>query len=103
MSCENLEEGGVRVAIILCRLQSISCPCAFPDILSLVDSCVKEIRPGVKELLLVLPCFERGTVEDALTAKTVHRPQGGIEGGVPPELFSEPDALGIFIGVLHVW
>ena len=92
---EELLEGGVREIEVLREFGGRR------HILPLVDSCIKEVRPGVKELLLLLPCYERGTVEDALAAKELQRPQGGIEGGVPPEFFAEPDALLIFMGICN--
>eukprot|EP01051_Picozoa_sp_SAG22_P002037 SAG22_NODE_86_length_21440_cov_288.248700_24_plen_209_part_00 len=92
---EELLEGGLNEIKVLREFGGRK------HILPLVDSCVKEVRPGVKELLLLLPCYERGTIEDALAAKEAGRPQGGIEGGVPPEFFNEPDGLGIFIGICN--
>jgi hypothetical protein len=54
---EELLEGGLREIDVLRQFGG------RPNIMPLLASAVTEIRPGVKELLLLLPHYERGTVQ----------------------------------------
>eukprot|EP01047_Picozoa_sp_COSAG01_P105498 COSAG01_NODE_34709_length_543_cov_1.022523_1_plen_136_part_01 len=60
---EELLSGGLREIEVLRMFGG------RPHVLRMVDSIVTDVRPGVKEILILLPYFRRGTVQDGLITK----------------------------------
>jgi serine/threonine kinase 16 len=71
-----------------------------PHVLQMVDSSVTDVRPGVKEILILLPHYSRGTLQDALDSKAAAH-----EADSERPFYTEAEALalldGICIGLLH--
>ena len=69
-------------------------------VLQMVDSSVTDVRPGVKEILILLPHYSRGTLQDALDTKAAAN-----EADSEQPFYTEAEALalldGICAGLLH--
>ena len=65
-----------------------------PHVLQMVDCSVTDVRPGVKEILILLPHYGRGTVQDALDTKAA---ANEVDSERP--FFTEAQALALFDGI----
>lgn len=85
---EELLEGGLREIEVLRTFGG------RPHVLQMVDSCVADVRPGVKEILILLPHYDRGTLQDSLDTK-----MAANEADNERPFFTEKEALALFDGI----
>ena len=85
---EELLAGGLREIEVLRKFGG------RPHLLGMVDSVVTDVRPGVKEILILLPIYNSGTLQDALETKAAaHRQDSSLP------FFEEAEALVLLDGI----